>query len=107
YGCRHGRGDRRPRATGRRGRRIRAVRRAGRASDHGAGLGAEADHLLVRGGDRDGSAGSPGVLSLGRTRGSEDAHGGDLRVAPIELWTGDICDLEVGALVNPANTPLG
>jgi O-acetyl-ADP-ribose deacetylase (regulator of RNase III) len=27
-------------------------------------------------------------------------------LAPIEIWNGDICDLEVDAIVNPANTTL-
>src|SRR5439155_10162840 len=105
-GCRDGRRDGRSRRASRRGRRVRAVRRAGRAVNYRARLGADAHHHLVRSRDLDGSASSPGVLSVGRTRGSEDAHGGDLRVAFIELWNGDICDLEVDAIVNPANPSL-
>lgn len=32
--------------------------------------------------------------------------GGEVEVARIELWNGDICDLEVDAIVNPANLSL-
>ena len=38
--------------------------------------------------------------------GSADAHGWEIRMTRIELWNGDICDLEVDAIVSPAATSL-
>ena len=38
--------------------------------------------------------------------GVADPHRAERRVARIELWNGDICDLEVDAIVNPANLSL-
>ena len=38
--------------------------------------------------------------------GVQDARGVEVSVARIQLWNGDICDLEVDAIVNPANPSL-
>ena len=44
--------------------------------------------------------------AAGSAIGSADAHGWEVRVTRIELWNGDICDLEVDAIVSPATTSL-
>ena len=45
---------------------------------------------------------APGVPCRGRTGRSADAHRAErVTLARIELWNGDICDLEVDAIVNP------
>ena len=68
--------------------------------------GAMAHHQLLGGGDRDVRPSDPGVRCAGRScRNPCPFPAGDV-VARIELWNGDICDLEVDAIVNAANLSL-
>ena len=60
----------------------------------------------LRGGHVDVPPIAPGVPCRGFTGGGPDARGREVRVARIELWNGDICDLEVDAIVSPASTSL-
>src|SRR5436190_24393414 len=65
-----------------------------------------AHHQLLGGRDRDVRPPDPGVRCGGRPGriASPCPVGGPL--ARIELWNGDICDLEVDAIVNAANLSL-
>ena len=53
-----------------------------------------------------GPAPAPGVPCAVRTGGHPDARLRRNRVTRLELWNGDICVLEVDAIVNPANPTL-
>src|SRR6185437_2703829 len=65
-----------------------------------------AHHELVGGGDRDVHASDPGVpCGLRSDRFASPCPPGE-PLARIELWNGDICDLEVDAIVNAANLSL-
>ncbi len=87
-------------------RRVRPPRCPGRRRDHrpGAGAGAHHDHLGGR--RRDVPAAAPGVHCAGRAGRHPYAHRGSGDMAQLALWNGDICDLEVDAIVNPANVTL-
>ena len=91
-----------PGPAGRRGRRIRAHRRGRGRADHRRRSGARAHHEPLGGGHRHGSPPTPGVPCGGRTGRSASAHRAENLVARIEIWNGDICDLEVDAIVTPA-----
>ena len=112
---------RRSRGDGRRdGRRHRRARRPGDRdatnSSCSGRQGDRADHRprprrdvrddQLRGGHVDVPPIAPGVPCRGFTGGGPDARGREVRVARIELWNGDICDLEVDAIVSPASTSL-
>src|SRR3954469_10935473 len=65
-----------------------------------------AHHELVGGGDRDVCPSGPGVPCGGWPDRLATACPPGEPVARIELWNGDICDLEVDAIVNAANLSL-
>ena len=65
-----------------------------------------AHHELLGGRDRDVGAPDPGVRCAGRSDRIAPARPAGELLARIELWNGDICDLEVDAIVNPANLSL-
>ena len=65
-----------------------------------------AHHQLLGGRDRDVPPPAPGVRCAGRRGRNSHAHPRGGLVARIELWNGDICDLEVDAIVNAANLSL-
>ena len=103
----HGRRDRRSRAAGqRRTTSSSCSARQGDGADHGGGPGAGPHHELVGGRDLDGPPAFAGVRCGVRCarRAYARVRGGP--VARIELWNGDICDLEVDAIVNAANLSL-
>ncbi len=99
----HGRRHGRARPAGHRRRRVRPARRAGRRGDPGRRAGATAHHEHMGDGHRDGSQAVTGVPCRLGTRGHPHARDGERTVARIEIWNGDICDLEVDAIVNAAN----
>ena len=78
----------------------------GSRADHGSGSGAGPHHELVGGRDHDFQAPSSGVPCLGRSGWRPDARVRGGCLARIELWNGDICELEVDAIVNAANVSL-
>src|SRR4051812_41215404 len=65
-----------------------------------------AHHELLGGRDLDVRPSDPGVRCAGWPERSAPAWPGGGFVARIELWNGDICDLEVDAIVNAANLSL-
>src|SRR3712207_6239239 len=69
-------------------------------------VGAPPHRDPVRGQAPDVRSLAPGVPCGGRTRGGGGGIDKARHVARIELWNGDICDLEVDAIVNPANLSL-
>ncbi len=80
---------------------------AGRTSDQCRQRGARAHHQHVGSRYRHGSPVASGVPCRGGTGRSPHAlRGVTDKVASIELWNGDICDLEVDAIVNAANLSL-
>ena len=80
--------------------------RQGERRNPGGRGGAMAHHELVGGGDLDVRSPDPGVRCGGRADGLARALSPGDGLARIELWNGDICDLEVDAIVNAANLSL-
>src|SRR4051812_21098824 len=65
-----------------------------------------AHHELLGGRDLDVCPSDPGVRCAGRNRWYPKPLSPGVLLARIELWNGDICDLEVDAIVNAANLSL-
>src|SRR3954449_8017066 len=65
-----------------------------------------AHHELLGGRDLDVCPSDPGVRCAGRNRWYPKPLSPGELLARIELWNGDICDLEVDAIVNAANLSL-
>ena len=95
-----------PGPAGHRGRRVRAAGRAGRRAITALDLASTAGTIsyeIVTAMSRR----LPRVYhAAGSPVEDPDARGWEVRVARIELWNGDICDLEVDAIVSPASTSL-
>ena len=69
-------------------------------------LAATGGTITLRDPHRDVPPAVAGVPCRRFARRDPDARGREIRVARIELWNGDICDLEVDAIVSPASTSL-
>ena len=81
-------------------------RAPGRPVDHGRGVGAGAHHELRGRSSRPWLGGYPGCTMPDPDPWVFARSPSGVDLARIELWNGDICDLEVDAIVNAANLSL-
>ena len=78
----------------------------GSRDDPARRAGATAHHQHARNGHGHVPPLAPGVPCRGGTGGGPDHRDVEGSVSRIQLWNGDICELEVDAIVNPANPSL-